>query len=425
MKNSSTRFRQLFKSYTEGRITKDELREFWTLLEATEQHGLSDELRSLWEEARAAQFSLEDATWDHKMNRLIYETNTWLSETSSRQNRRRTSFFSSWAKVAAAILIFAIAGSLFWLIREKQLPELAGTLKNHVHHDISPGGNKAILTLADGSNILLDSVQNGKLAQQGNTKIIKLDNGELLYSDSISLTQDINSNPPNPLKKGEFRPNNYRDQTNTLRTPRGGQYQLRLPDGTGVWLNAASSIIFPPAFTGKERRVKITGEAYFEVAKNDAMPFIVNVNKKAEIKVLGTHFNINAYDDEAIIKTTLLEGSVQVSSSLSPSLPQSLIPGQRAIIDTQGKLSVTKADTTKTLAWKHGLFKFDSEDIGSIMKKIARWYDVEIVYEGGKPDIRLSGIISRNVNASNVLKMFELSGVEFTIEGRKVIIKEK
>jgi hypothetical protein len=271
--------------------------------------------------------------------------------------------------------------------------------------DIAPGGNKAILTLMDGSSLILDSTANGTISHQGSVSIQKLENGQLAYN--------LNENG---LKESGL--------YNTISTPRGGQYHITLSDGSKIWLNAASSIRFPVAFTGKTRKVEITGEAYFEVAKNKEMPFHVIVGS-SEIEVLGTHFNINSYNDESAIKTTLLEGSVKVSNNLEGTKSTSvyLVPGQQAGISKDGKISVSNnADFEETLAWKNGRFHFKSADLNSILRQISRWYNVDIEYNG-KVDLHFSGQLTRNENVSKVLEKLELTGeVNFKIDGNKIIV---
>ena len=324
-----------------------------------------------------------------------------------------------WTAVAAIIIPIAIGiGTISYELFIKdsitdiaQIPSQEERFKN----DVAPGGNKALLTLADGRIITLDNAQNGTLAKQGHTQVIKMDNGQLLYNDS--LAQTVKSGRDSTIFKFE----NF--QINTLTTPRGGQYQLTLADGTKAWLNAASGITFPSAFTGNERRVKIKGEVYFEVAENKKMPFIVEINDQAEVKVLGTRFNINAYNDEATIRTTLLEGSVSVSSSLNSSVI--LMPGEQASLSEKNELHVEKVEINEIIAWKKGIFQFNETDLKIVMRQLARWYDVEVVFRGEIPVQRFGGAISRKSNLSQVLKMLEISGVYFEIEGRKVIIMER
>lgn len=274
---------------------------------------------------------------------------------------------------------------------------------------MAPGTEGAILTLADGKQIILDSAANGSLAVEGRTKVINKD-GQLVY--------EIEGRVPDALLY------------NTMTTPKGKQYQLVLADGSKVWLNAASSIRYPTAFAGTERRVEITGEAYFEIAHHADKPFKVSVNGM-EVQVVGTHFNINAYEDEAAMQTTLLQGSVKITTNNHTRI---LSPGQQAQISTtlshpvqqkpgDENIKVVKdADLDAVMAWKNGYFSFSQTDLQTVMRQIARWYDVEIVYAGTIPDRRFGGEIARNTNASQVLKILEESKVYFRIEGKKIIV---
>ena len=264
---------------------------------------------------------------------------------------------------------------------------------------VKAGTEKAILTLADGSHITLDDAANGTLASQGSTSVLKL-NGKLSYSAA-----------------GKSKAIGY----NTIATPRGKPYQIELPDGSQVWLNAASSLRFPTAFSGKERRVEITGEAYFEIAKNTA-PFFVKV-KDAEVQVLGTHFNIMAYDEEDVVKTTLLQGAVRFVSSNSNLL---LEPGQQSQLEKNGQVKIEKGvNVSDVMAWKNGSFHFGSENIKGVMRQLSRWYDIDIVYQDNGTELKdqFFADIPRNTNLTDVLKVLELTGkVKFKTEGRKVIV---
>jgi len=267
--------------------------------------------------------------------------------------------------------------------------------------DIPPGGQKALLTLSDGSQIILDSASNGLLSQQGGSKVIKLANGQLQYAATTLGGTEI--------------------VYNTMTTPAGGQYQLTLPDGSKVWLNASSSIHYPTAFLEKERRVTITGEAYFEIAKNANKPFIVSIYNGAEVKVLGTHFNIKAYTDEDEIKTTLLEGSINIYNGLKNNF---LLPGNQAKIDKSGAIKVqADADLEEAVAWKNGNFQFNSADVAAVLRQAARWYNIEVVY-AGKPSTenRFTGKIPMSVNLSRLLKWLEYSDVHFKLDGKKLIV---
>ncbi|MBO9572857.1 MAG: FecR family protein, partial [Chitinophagaceae bacterium] len=256
---------------------------------------------------------------------------------------------TAWFRYAAAILIIFGLGTIVYLWNTRPVQTDTAKTKPVPVKDILPGGQKATLTLADGSTIVLDSVANGQLAMQGISKVVKLEDGQLVYN----------------FERGSYPPLKGRGLAtfNTMSTPRGGQYQLTLSDGTKVWLNAASSITYPTAFNGNTREVKITGEVYFEVAKNKSRPFIVKTPTD-EITVLGTEFNINAYQDETAVKTTLVEGSVKINNTV-------IKPGQAY---SKGKLF--KTNIQQDIAWKNGYFMFDSENITSVMRKISRWYNV-------------------------------------------------
>ncbi|MEO8413960.1 MAG: FecR family protein [Ginsengibacter sp.] len=307
-----------------------------------------------------------------------------------------------WRIITAAACIIAFVTITFFLLKspEKKVIAKKAVPQKQIPKDIQPGGQKAMLTLADGSQIILDSASSGLLARQGNAQVIKLSKGEISYNTNGSAHVGL--------------------LYNTMSTPVGGIYQLILPDGTNVWLNSASSIRYPTEFTTNERRVQITGEAYFEVVKNADKPFVVTVNNLAEIKVLGTHFNVNAYTDEAEIRTTLLEGAIDISKGNNST---KLAPGQQAQINTSGFIKrVDNADLDEAVAWKNGNFLFNSTALPAILRQAARWYDLEIVYAGKIPTDKFSGQISRSVRLSSLLKWMEWSDVHFTLEGKKLII---
>ena len=254
--------------------------------------------------------------------------------------------------------------------------------------------------MGDGTKLVLDTATNGTIAQEMQTKVIKLDDGQLAYSSSDQLSKPVTYN--------------------TLSTPRGGQYTITLADGTKVWLNSASSLRFPIAFTQQVRIVDLSGEGYFEVAPNMEKPFIVRVNNM-EVKVLGTHFNIMAYDDELSINTTLLEGSVLVSQRNETT---KLKPGQQAQVTFDGKIGIIKnADTEQAIAWKNGVFNFNGSDIETTMRQISRWYDIEVIIEN-KITEHFYGTIPRNSTIEKVLQMMEYTGVvHFSRKGRKVFVR--
>jgi hypothetical protein len=316
-------------------------------------------------------------------------------------------FRGQWLNYAAAVLILMLGTGSYFLFFAKSRKGIAKIerQKERPKNDVAPGGNKAILTLGNGEKIILDSAKNGALASQGNTRILKLANGQLSYN-SLNDSSDRPGMPTQIIY-------------NTLTTPRGGQYQLVLPDGSKVWLDASSSIIYPTDFAGTERKVKMTGQAYFEVAKNEKLPFIVQRGEMS-IQVLGTHFNVNAYEDDSTVNTTLLEGTVRVSKGAVRTI---LAPGQQIQITKNGDFKLVRnADTEEAIAWKNGFFSFKRSDLKTVMRQLSRWYDVEVIYEGNIPPQKFGGKMGRDLNLSEILEGLEKSLVHFRIEGKKLIV---
>lgn len=315
-----------------------------------------------------------------------------------------------WSRVAAAIAVMLIlaAGSYFLFFNKKQKsPEI---VKTTLPHDVNPPAtNRAMIILANGQKVFLDSTANGTVAIQNNINLVKTGDGKIVY-ESHQLTTD-NS------------PLTY----NTLTNPRGSKViDMTLSDGTHVWLNAGSSVTYPVAFVGNERKVSITGEAYFEVSHDASKAFIVSKGDM-NVTVLGTHFNVNAYDDEHAIKVTLLEGSVKISHRTSHD-SRIIKPGEQAIIDNSHPMAIgmtidNNVDLDEVMAWKNGFFSFNGADIETIMRDVSRWYDVDVVYEGKIPSGHYKGKPSRNLTASQMLKLIEYAGVKFRIEGKKIIVE--
>lgn len=301
-----------------------------------------------------------------------------------------------WPRIAAAasILFILSAGGYFILHRQKQA-QTAQIYKN----DIAPGGNKAILTLANGIQVNMTNAQNGRIASQAGAVIQKTTAGTIVYQN------DLASAPAT-------------EQLNTIRTPNGGKWNLILADGTKVWLNAASSITYPAKFIGRERKVSITGEAYFEVVHNDAHPFQVEFNGQT-VQDIGTHFNINTYADEPVSKTTLLEGSIKINGQL-------LKPGQVAIIGNN-KLSIATADEEEAMAWKSGNIISRDEPLTGIMRKVARQYDVDIVYKDDVSEISMGCAVTTTKKVSTVLNYIKKieKQLDFTINGRTITVFKK
>lgn len=326
-----------------------------------------------------------------------------------------TSLAMLWPRsIAVAAILICISFGMYFYINYNDDPN-NGYVDIEIKKEIVPGSNKAILTLADGSKISLTDANSGDLVKENGIKITKTADGQLVYE--VRQTKETQTDG-----------SDYKDKItyNTLETPRGGQYQIILPDGSKVWLNAASILRYPSNFAShKERKVELYGEAYFEVFKDKLHPFIVRTNKQ-EIKVLGTHFNISAYSDESQVKTTLLEGSVMVYNPDINGDKVKLIPGQQSVSDGKS-IKVNSVDLEGVIAWKNGYFRFDDESLESIMSKISRWYNVDINWQDESVKSELfAAVTTRFVNVSNLLKMLEQTGdVKFDVRDGKITVSKK
>ena len=401
------RFSYLYRQYIDKKCSAEEMREFFILAQDPIHQEMLEMLADTHLESIQQPAALPDIDWEHMYRNILQQAGPFpqpIMDQNSRKKGRIVPLFALWRVAAAVIIIILCAGGYFLISKRQKSSPAEDTIAKAVKNDVLPGGNKAVLTLASGQAIILDSARNGMLAQQGNATVIKQNNGQLAYTTA-------NEKPTEVLY-------------NTLATPRGGQYQLVLPDGSKVWLNAASSIRYPTSFNGKQRAVEITGEAYFEVAKNEKMPFLVKMvsasGDKGEVKVLGTHFNVNAYDDEEMVRTTLLEGSVLMKKDAAMAI---LKPGQQSRLAKSGKMDVMdKADVEEAVAWKNGKHAFNNADIETIMRQAARWYDIEVVYKA-KIEDHYTVNLPRNVPVSQLFHFLELSGgVHFAIEGKKIIV---
>jgi transmembrane sensor len=379
----------ILKKYLEGKATPEEtnfLEHYYDYLQ--DQPGLSTLLSD------AENKKIEHRNWER--------LNARMDELSQTIAPHHITSFRKWRWVAAASFILAIGlGGWFFLVNKNDKQQQV--VQKKVIDDIKPpDGNRATITLTNGQTVYLDSAAIGSLAVQGSVKLVKLANGKIAYQ---TASDDI-------IEKPAY---------NTLTNPKGSRVvDMTLADGSRVWLNAGSSITYPVAFIEKERTVLITGEAYFEVARDKTKPFKVTKGEM-QVEVLGTHFNVNAYDDEKNIKVTLLEGAVRLKTNEENQILQ---PGEQAQVS--GTISILKnVDVEAVMAWKDGRFKFSSVDIETIMRQVARWYDIDIEYRG-KVEGTLSGGLARNVNASQLFHVLELTDkVRFEIQGRKVIVTPK
>lgn len=393
----NSRFRYLYEQYLNKKLNNEELQEWKAALADTDFRDELDVLtQRLWDRN-----DLPAPDYDRDRATAIYNEVVGISDEKSNPvttGHGKPKVIKLWAHtaVAAVIATVILGAGLFFYYTELNNPDQ--------QQDIAPGGNKAVLTLADGRKISLTDVANGSIAQQSGISITKTATGQLVYTLA-------NSNP-----------NTSTLAYNTLEIPKGGQYEVHLPDGTSVWLNASSSLKYPISFASlKQRIVELTGEAYFQVAKDKTHPFVVKTSGQ-EVRVLGTHFNINAYSDESAIKTTLLEGSVEVTSAAGSKV---LFPGQQAILK-RNELSVNEANTEEAIAWKNGYFRFNGENIESIMRKLSRWYNIEVSFVGNVKSKTFTGRISRFKSISQVLKMLgKTKVIHFKVEERRVIVLSK
>ena len=393
MRISKSRISYLLKVYSDGKASAEEKQ---NLLEWASHRGTEAAIKKHIEELSSSYDSSElvpTVDWEHIYENIIEEKNSRDSQPTFPKMiwHRRA--------VAAAVLLMLGTGYYFFTTNHKEQKNLSGIGQPKMADIPPPNSVNAVLTLSNGQRIIIDSAGNGMLAKQGSVKVIKLANGAIAYRGSSNEIQ-----------------------YNTLSNPRGSKVvNLVLSDGSRVWLNAASSLRYPTSFGGNERKVEITGEAYLEVAHNPTMPFIVSKGNTS-IKVLGTHFNVNAYDDESSLNVTLLEGSVSVAARGNQQ-PKVIKPGEQAQVNKNGSIGVSNSvDLSEVIAWKNGVFSFKDADIGRIMREISRWYDVDVVFE--KPvEEKFYAEVSRNMKVSTLLEMLEATkAVHFKIEGRMISV---
>ncbi|MEO6549376.1 MAG: FecR domain-containing protein [Ferruginibacter sp.] len=390
---SQTRIEYLLQQYAANNCTKKELLELLEWVNGqNDDADLRNAMQVIWQ--NIADTDMVPAIDKERMFSRI------LSQVAP--VKKNANWWLQWGRLAAASVLFAaIASTVYFLTSTKN--EQTVTAGAPYKGDVAPGHNGAVLTLSNGQKIVLDSAGNGVLVKDGEVDVLKNGN-EITYRGK---TNEI--------------------VYNNIATSKGQQWQLRLPDGTKVWLNAASSINYPLNFTGSERNVEITGEAYFEVAHNPNNPFKVTVKNSSgnggTIEDIGTAFNVNAYDDEPVAKTTLVEGIIKLS--VDGKKGGFVKAGQQAMVSDKGANTkiLDDVDTEDAIAWKDGLFKFNDSDIKTIMRQIGRWYNVSVVYEGAIPEKQIYGTASRNTNLSSILKVLSLSGVHVELSENKIIIK--
>ena len=405
MNYSNSRTSYLFSRYYDKTASQMEIDELFDILKSSSDQELAQLMRSEWDN-----FQNDDAplfTFDKSQEMLDTimasgrDENNLHEESPTVKSRIKPLLFIS-ISAAAAIIILNIIGLNFWTENSTPTPVQIVTAK--AAPIVSPGVNKAVLTLSNGQIIVLDSLNNGVIEKNESFEIKKTENGQLVY-------HAFDRNYKN-ARNGDF---------NTVSTPRGGEYRIILPDGSKVWLNAASKIKFPAVFKRNIREVELDGEAYFEIAKRSAMPFVVKTGK-TEIEVLGTHFNVKAYSSQEVMKTTLVEGSVKIKGGNSSLL---LKPGQQARLAGGSMTVVSNVDIEEQVAWKNGLFIFKDATIEEVMSQVASWYDLNVSFEGKIPEKLLTGKVSRSVNVTEFMNLLNYAGVKFKIKGKNIVIANK
>ena len=413
---TDTRLKDLFKKYLDESITPEEFSQLYEMIRAGyDPESIDELLKTTFSDPG---FAVNPEEYDRD------EVFASLLATIEKKEAKKPMLspepapapviplYRKWRIATAAAVILLMAGSIYYLSRRQPSPDHPISQKKPTPFDAPPGHSGAILTLADGKHIRLDEAQNGSLTQQGNTSLVK-QGGQLSYSAKDASSAAAPTASPNN------RSNAPEVLYNTVTTPRGREFELVLADGTRVSLNAASTIRFPTTFTGKERRVEVSGEAYFEVTHNENMPFVVQVNS-TEIAVLGTHFDVADYNDENNVSATLLEGSVKVSNGPQNTL---LAPGEQARLDrTTSVLSRKKVNVEEVVAWTKGRLSFNNSDLPRLMRQISRWYDVDVIFGGNIPNVRIGGFLHRDVNLSTILDYLADNGVHYRTEGKTITI---
>lgn len=392
----------LLEKYSRKETTIAEENELFEIVNQAHDNDIQNELAEIFEEIEPVSLP---AGIKEKILANIFDGEATGSHAVPPVKKYRV--FSIWKVAIAASVILMLGACMYFLFFGRRGKMEMAKTPEPAFNDVKAPDNRAVIILGNGEKVFLDSVGKGTFTTQGNVSVVKTADDKIVYDQKAGDAEQAL-------------------QYNTMFNPRGSKVQLlTLSDGTRVWLNSESSIKYPVVFTGNERKVEVAGEVYFEVAKNAAMPFKVKKpNNDAEIQVLGTHFNVNAYDDEDAMKVTLLEGSVKVSSMVNGQWSM-LKPGEQCIASAHQPFTIDHSpNLEEVMAWKNGIFLMKKTGIGSIMRQIARWYDVEIVYENNVPDGTISGEVPRSFTLSQVAKVLEYSGVHLIIQGKKVIVKE-
>jgi ferric-dicitrate binding protein FerR (iron transport regulator) len=389
---SKNRISYLLEVYSNRKATPSEEEELFEWVKKGNEQPIKKHIEKLVSDYNLNQL-VPAVEWERMYERIMEEKDSRDVQPKLRK--------MTWVRWAAAAVVLLLLGSVYYYIGDKELQKTAVFQQPKTNDIAPPNSVNAVLTLGNGQKIILDSAGNGVVALQGTVNVVKLANGQLVYKGSSERTE-----------------------YNTLSNPKGSKVlSLVLSDGSKVWLNAASTLKYPTAFAGNERKVEVTGEAYFEVSHNAAVPFIVNKGETS-VRVLGTHFNVSAYDDETSLNITLLEGSVKVINGNQKVL---ISPGEQAEVSNDIRVSnqikVHSADVDQVMAWKNGLFSYKGADIETIMRQVSRWYNVDVVFEKPVTE-KFYAQVSRNTDVSSLLKMLEATkAVHFKIEGKMITVR--
>jgi transmembrane sensor len=391
-KNLEKQFQVLFEKFFSGIATPEEERELAGIVKKMDETSLEFALKEHWNISKEIIPVLRRDESGRILKNILSQRPT---------ERKRNLFMTKgWFRAAAAVLLLVSISTIIYRILTNESKEDSLLAEELVlPEQILPGTNRAMLSLADGTTIFLDDAEKGVIAEQSSSKVILNEQEQLVYEKSGQRAHEI--------------------VYNTLTAPRGGQYRLQLSDGTVVYLNSASKIRFPVVFEPHERKVEIEGEVYIEVMQKETWPFRVLING-IKVEALGTRFNIMGYQDESLVKTTLLSGSVSVETAGKTSV---LRPGQQANVDALGSMTVlSDVETDQVVAWKDGWFRFSGSGIEEIMRQISRWYDLDVEYSGELPEKTYTGVVSRSSDLSQVLQIMESAGIKFSIHGKTIIV---
>ncbi len=400
------RINELLSRYLQGQCSADEWAELLLWIDGIKEEdieSLSPVLEQLWEKARQQELPSSAHLADtEKIHAAILQDEGDRQRSAYIDHMPHKKWSGYRVAAAAAIFGFLILSSILIVKKGSRRAAFASHAQTRPAPVVLPGSNKAILTLSNGRQIVLDSSGQDTIGRQGSSLVVNEGQGRLLYkADTAAQKPD-------------------EEAYNTISTPRGGQFEIRLPDGTRVWLNALSSLRYPVTFPHSTRPVEMTGEAYFEVAKDPSRPFEIKA-AHSHIVVLGTAFNVNAYADETVLKTSVIDGIVKVNT---PDKTKILVAGQESLLSPDGNLTAGPGDVALAAAWKNGYFQFDKASVPAVMRQIGRWYDLDVQYSGPVPDRLFKGKLQRSLPLSAVLRLLQQGGIHLILEGKVLKVAE-